>query len=343
MATLVLRNSSVISTENPPYIVAEVNSSHNGSMEIAKKMIDEAAASGCNCVKFQSWSADSLYSQTYYKANPIAKRFVNKFSMTPEQLKELAEYCNYVGVDFSSTPYSREEVDFLINVAKVPFIKIASMELNNYPFLKYIAETGAPIVLSTGMGTMDEICRAVETIEESGNTNICLLHCISIYPPEISTINLMNIVGLQEKYPDYPIGFSDHSSGTEMASAAVALGACLIEKHLTLDKTKIGMDNQMATEPDEMARLVQQCHNVHIALGDKKRVVLEAEMEQRKNMRRSLVYTRDMKAGEIITIKDIDSKRPGTGFPPEKMADFIGQIVSRDTEKDTLILEEDFR
>lgn len=342
MPSIKLKNSVELGNGAAPYIVAEVNSSHNGSMETAKKMIDAAADCGCNCVKFQSWSAESLYSRTYYKANPISERFVKKFSMSPDQLLELAEYCRNAGVDFSSTPYSREEVDFLAEKANAPFIKIASMELNNYPFLEYIAKKGVPVVLSTGMGTTDEIIRAVETVEKAGNRNICLLHCISIYPPEISEINLMNIVGLRERFPDYPIGFSDHSSGTEMAAAAVALGACLIEKHITLDRSKIGMDNQMATEPEEMKLLVRQCRNVSTALGSKDRTVLASELEQRKNMRRSLIYTRDMEAGEIIADGDIDSKRPGTGFPPEDMSKFIGKTVTRRVEKDTLIVQEDF-
>lgn len=342
MPTFTLRNSVKIGREQKPYVIAEVNSSHGGSMETAKQMIDAAADSGCNCVKFQSWSAESLYSRTYYKANPITQRFVKKFSMSPDQLLELAEYCKNAGVDFSSTPYSREEADFLADKADAPFIKISSMELNNYPFLDYIARKGAPVILSTGMGTMEEVCRAVDTIEKAGNHDICLLHCISVYPPEISEINLLNIVGLQEKFPDYPVGFSDHSAGTEMAAAAIALGACLIEKHLTLDKSKIGLDNQMATEPDEMKLMVRQCHNVWTARGSKERVVFESELEQRKNMRRSLIYTRDMEAGEVIAEGDIDAKRPGTGFPPEDMPKFIGRTVTHKVEKDTLIVQEDF-
>lgn len=339
MPSIVLNDNTVIG-EEMPYIVAEVNSSHNGSMETAKQMIDAAAKSGCDCVKFQSWSASTLYSKTYYKANPIAKRFVDKFSMSPEQLTELADYCKQAGVAFSSTPYSEAEVDFLVD--KAPFIKIASMEINNYPFLEYIAKTGVPIVLSTGMADQAEIDRAVETIEKTGNKKLCLLHCISIYPPEIGEINLRNITGLMEKFPEYPIGFSDHSLGTEMACGAVALGACLIEKHLTLDKTKIGMDNQMAIEPDEMANLVRQCKNVSTALGSKERTVLTAELEQRKNMRRSLVYTRDISAGEVLSGADISAKRPGTGFAPGDIDKFIGKKLTKNAEADTLLMAEDF-
>jgi len=342
MPTLTFKDSVKIGSDNAPYIIAEVNSSHNGDMNTARKMIDAAAESGCNCVKFQSWSAESLYSRSYYKENPIAKRFVKKFSLDENQLSELAAYCRSKGVAFSSTPYSNKEVDFLVDTAQAPFIKIASMELNNYPFLEYIAQKNVPIVLSTGMGDMDEICKAVEIIENSGNRQICLLHCISIYPADASTINLKNIVGLQNRFPQYPIGFSDHSLGTEMAAAAVALGACLIEKHLTLDKTRIGMDNQMATEPSEMAKLVSQCHNVYNALGCTERKVNQEELDQRKNMRRSLVYTRNLKAGDVLTESDIDSKRPGTGFPPNRKESFIGKKLMRDTEEDTLLVKEDF-
>ncbi len=342
MPTLTLRNFVTIGSGCAPYIVAEVNSSHNGDMETAKEMIEAAANAGCNCVKFQSWSAETLYSKSYYKKNPIAKRFVNKFSLNENQLLELAQYCLSKGVAFSSTPYSEKEVDFLVEAAKAPFIKIASMELNNYPFLEYIAHKGVPIVLSTGMGDAEEIRKAVETIENAGNTQICLLHCISIYPAEPSTINLKNIIGLQNEFPNYPIGFSDHSLGTEMAAAAIALGACLIEKHLTLDKTKIGMDNQMATEPEEMSELVRQCLNVYNALGNMERNVSKEEAKQRMNMRRSLVYSRDMKAGNILTEGDIVSKRPGTGFPPGNKESFIGKKLVRDTEKDTLLVKEDF-
>ena len=341
MAQIILSDNRVIGGAERPYFVAEVNSSHNGSMETAKKMIEAAAEAGCDCVKFQSWSAATLYSKTYYKANPIAKRFVDKFSMSPGQLGELAEYCKECGVAFSSTPYSEEEVDFLAE-AGVPFIKIASMEINNPAFLEYIAKKGVPMVLSTGMADMEEIETAVDVIEKTGNKNLCLLHCISIYPPETDDIRLNNIVGLQEKFPRYPVGFSDHSTGTEMACGAVALGACLIEKHLTLDKTKIGMDNQMAMEPQELKSLVRQCRNISSAMGGKERIVSAAELAQRKNMRRSLIYTRDMSAGEVVSEADIGVKRPGTGFAPARKNDFIGKKLLRDVQGDTLLTGEDF-
>jgi sialic acid synthase SpsE len=336
-----LNSGVVLSDFGKPYIVAELNTSHMGEIDLAKKMISAAKEAGCACVKFQSWSAETLYSKSYYEQNPIAKRFFNKLSFGEEALMELATYCKSVDIGFSSTPYSRQEVDFLVNKCEVPYIKVASMDLTNLPFLDYIAISDTPIVLSTGMGEMDEIVKAVKTIHKVGNHNICLLHCTSIYPPEISTIRLKNILGLREQFPDCVIGYSDHSIGTEMSSAAVALGACMIEKHFTLDKSKIGIDNQMATEPEEMAQLIKNCHNVQLALGSEERIVFSAEIEQRQNMRRSIVATRDLLAGDLIKPEDLDVKRPGTGFSPEKMAGLIGKTLLRDVDADTLITDAD--
>lgn len=337
MAECVFRNGRRLGGHHKPYIVAEVNSSHNGNMETAKEMVKRAKEIGCDCVKFQSWSAESLYSKTYYMENPIAQRIVKKVAFSMDEQLEIANYCKDVGISFASTPYSEEEVDFLIERCCVPYIKVASMDVNNYPFLKYISKTGMPIVLATGMADMYEIKRAVCTIKENGNQSICLLHCISIYPPETSTICLKNIVGLQKEFPDITVGFSDHSIGTEMAVAAVALGASLIEKHFTLDKAKIGMDNQMATEPEEFSVLIRQCQNVYAALGTEERVVQKQEMEQRLKMRRSIIIRRDMKKGEVIGEEDLGAKRPGYGFEPGKWEDFVGKELACDKIGDTLL------
>ena len=255
MAKIILNDGKVLEDYGTPYVVAEVNSSHNGNIEVARQMIKAAKDAGCDCVKFQSWSAESLYSKTYYDKNPITKRIVTKFSLSQDELLEMAKYCKELGIGFSSTPYSEPEVDFLADECEVPFIKIASMEVNNYPFLTYIAKKKLPIVLSTGMAEIEEVKKAVQVIEEAGNKQICLLHCISIYPADPETINLNNIKMLRDLFPDYPIGFSDHTLGWEIACAAVAMGSALIEKHITLDKTKMGMDNNMAIEPDEMKAL----------------------------------------------------------------------------------------
>ncbi len=336
MGTCLLKDGTLIGDYHRPYVIAEVNSSHNGDIKIAKMMIDAAKEAECDCVKFQSWSSETLYSKTYYKSNPIAKRFVDKFSLSEDDLREVAKYCNSIGIGFSSTPYSESEVDFLVDI-NAPFIKIASMELNNPKFLRYIARKSVPIVLSTGMGETSEITRAVDTILESGNNQLILLHCISIYPAEESTINLNNIVGLRERFPQCPIGFSDHTLGDAIGVGATALGAAALEKHLTLDKKKIGMDNQMAMEPEALKEYVKKCRMVNTALGSKDRTVLEEEYKQRENMRRSLVATRNISAGEIISERDLYAKRPGTGIAPDKINTLIGRTAINDIEADTVI------
>lgn len=341
MASLELNNSVIVSDYGKPYIVAELNTSHFGNLETARLMIDKVNEAGCDCVKFQSWTAETLYSQNYLKENPIAKRFIKKFSLSPLELEEVLNYCKSSNIGFSSTPYSRDEVDFLLKKCDVPFLKVASMDLNNLQYLKYMAETGSAIVLSTGMGDMDEIYRAVNTIVKAGNKNICILHCVSIYPTETSKIRLNNILGLRKEFPDYPIGFSDHSLGIEMPIAAAALGACMFEKHFTLDKEKIGMDNQMAINSEELTSLVGNVHNVHLALGGYERIVYPEELDQRKNMRRSIVFSRSLDKGTELTLEDLDVKRPGTGYLPEKITDLVGAILTRDVEENTLVKSSD--
>lgn len=341
MAIITLKNGDKIGNDTQPYFIAEVNSSHNGNVETAKEMCKMAKESGCNCVKFQSWSSESLYSKSYYAKNPIAKRIVQKFSISPEDLKDIALYCKEIGIAFSSTPYCEAEVDFLVDECQAPFIKIASMEINNYDYLQYIAKKGVPVVLSTGMAEADEVRKAVKVIENAGNTQIILLHCISIYPAAPETIHLNNILWLKEEFPEYPIGFSDHTLGTEISAGAVALGACVIEKHFTLDKGKMGMDNNMAIEPAEMSQLTQNCVNVYKALGSRERIVSEAEYKQRENMRRSVVAAHDLKAGCILTKNDLILKRPGTGIPADKIDSVTGKKLNKDVEFDTLIFEED--
>lgn len=340
MSKCIFRDGTVVSDFGSPYFVAEVNSSHNGDIEVAKKMVDAAIDIGCNCVKFQSWSVNSLYSKTYYKENPIAKRFVKKFSLNSAQLQSMANYARERGIAFSSTPYSEEEVDFLIDSCNVPFIKIASMELNNLNFLQYIGSKHVPIVLSTGMGEMEEIRQAIKLLEKVGATQMVILHCVSMYPAKAETLNLNNILSFREEFP-YPIGFSDHTLDDSAAIAATAFGAALIERHFTLDRTKIGMDNNMATEPDEFRVLIKKCKSVQAALGSKSRILQAEEYEQRKKMRRSLIATTDLKGGDILTSQNVYAKRPGTGISPDKMSCILGKKVIADIEADTLILPKD--
>ncbi|MCA3238983.1 MAG: N-acetylneuraminate synthase family protein [Curvibacter sp.] len=340
MSKIVLRNDRIVGDFLNPYIVAELNTSHFGDMAIARQMVDKAKEVGCDCVKFQSWTADTLYAKTYYRNNPIAKRVVTKFSFGSGQLKELADYCAAVGIDFASTPYSREEAEFLVRDCRVPFVKVASMELNNLPYLTYLGGLGAPVVLSTGMGTIEEIRDAVRAIEQSGNRNICILHCVSVYPAPLEETRLQNVLGLRAEFPDYPIGYSDHTAGIEVPIGAVALGAALIEKHFTLDSSRIGMDNQMATEPSVMAAMVQGCRGVHVALGGASRILSAGEQAQRAKMRRSIVARHPLKAGTILQEGDLEAKRPGDGIEPRCLSDLVGKRLLVDVGEDEMILSE---
>jgi N-acetylneuraminate synthase len=332
-----LNDGTIIENHGKPYFIAELNTSHFGNVETAKEMIAAAKAAGCDCVKFQSWSAGTLYSNTYYRQNPIAKRFVDKFSFSSEQLKVLADYAQGQGIAFASTPYSNDEVDFLLEQCSVPFIKIASMEINNFPYLEYIARTGTAIILSTGMADQDEITRAVRVIREAGNDNVCVLHCVSIYPAEPSTINLNNMLTLRRQHAGLAIGYSDHTLGAATPIAAVALGAPVIEKHFTLDSKRIGMDNQMAMEPADFGAMIASCHAAWQSLGSPERVVSEAELAQRRNMRRSVVSRRAIPAGAVITADDIQFKRPGDGYSPAEVDQVLGRKAGQDIAADEVI------
>lgn len=329
MAKTFLKNGKFIGDYSKPYIIAEVNTSHFGEVETAKKMIDEAKIAGCDCVKFQSWSSDTLYSKSYYKKNKIAERIIKKFSLNEDQLIELSKYAKAKEIDFASTPYSIEEALFLVKKCNVPFIKIASMELNNKPFLTDLSRLGIPLILSTGMGSMDEIYDAVDAILSVGNEKLIILHCTSVYPAKPDIIRLNNILGLRLEFPHIPIGFSDHSLGIEIAVAAVALGACVIEKHLTLDKTRIGMDNQMATEPSEMSKMISSCHNVFESLGGASRIICPLEKEQIDRMRRSAVAKKDIAIGSTLDFNNVEFKRPGNGISPAKFESVVGKKANK--------------
>ena len=334
---IILNNKKVIGEDHEPYFIAEMNTSHFGDVSKAKSMIDMVKECGGDCVKFQSWSEHTLYSNDYYKENPIAKRFVKKLALCQEQLKELSEYSRSIGIDFASTPYSREEADFLINECQVPFIKVASMDINNYPYLQYLAKTKSAIILSTGMADFVEIEKAVDVLESAGAENVCVLHCVSIYPVSPELVNLNNIKTLQATFKRQPIGYSDHTLGIDVGAASVALGACVIEKHVTLDKTIIGMDNQMAIEREELQQMVTSVKNVFRSLGQTNRVVSNDELVQREKMRRSLVAGIDLNPGDIITDENLGAKRPGTGISVSEWEKYLGKKVINKLDKDSLI------
>ncbi len=329
-----------------PYIIAEIGANHNGDMQLAKQMIKSAVDCGADAVKFQSWTPTSLISTEEYQRNTKyndspKKHFgsllemVEKYYLREEQHYELKEYCDSLNVDFASSPFSSPEVDLLDSVG-VPFHKVASMDLVNIPLLKHIASKNKPIVLSTGMGTLAEIEKAIATIEKEGNSQIVLLHCISIYPPAYEDINLNNIITLRNAF-GYPVGFSDHTIGTSIPLASVALGACIIEKHFTLDKDLPGWDHLISGDPKELSEICREAKNVSKSLGSFKRIVSEAEEEKKVKFRRSIVVTKNLKKGHVLTMEDLTSKRPGTSISPEYTDMVIGKELTRDIAVDELV------
>lgn len=346
MRKIQITNSKSVFNFSEPYIIAEIGANHNGDMNLAKRMIDEAINCGCDAVKFQSWTPDSIVSKEEYEKNKkyndspkkhfgSLREMVEKYYLTTEQHYELKLYCKEMGVDFCSTPFTNNEVDLLEDL-DVPFYKIASMDINNYELLKYVASKGKTVVLSTGMSNLGEIEKAINVITESGNENIVLLHCISIYPPLYEDIHLNNITMLQQTF-GYPVGFSDHTIGTSIPLASVALGACIIEKHFTLDKDLPGWDHEISANPVEMKIICQESKNIVKSLGQFKRIVSKAEIDKKDKFRRSAVSNKTLKAGHIILFEDLNFKRPGTGIQPEEMKYIVGRKLKRTIENDELL------
>lgn len=351
MKQVKVSSSKTVYNFSMPYIIAEIGANHNGDMQLAKKMIDAALECGCDAVKFQSWTPDSIVSKEEYdrnqKYNDSAKKhfgslreMVDKYYLRTEQHYELESYCRQKNIDFCSTPFTNGEVDLLEDL-HVPFYKIASMDINNYDFLAYVAQKGKPVILSTGMSTLGEIETAIKVVNKAGNDDIVLLHCISIYPPLYEDIHLNNITMLQQTF-GYPVGFSDHTIGYSIPLASVALGSCVIEKHFTLDKDLPGWDHEISANPEEMKIICQESNNIVKSLGNFKRTVSSAEIAKKDKFRRSAVARIEMKAGHIVSSHDLDFKRPGTGIQPEEMKYLIGRKVKSGIPEGELIKWEHF-
>ena len=335
-----------------PYIIAELGSNHNGDMELAKKLILQAKEAGADCVKFQSWSRDTIFAKKKYEDNYFIaddyrdrtdftlEEIVDAYSITEEELFAMKKLADEVGIDCTSTPFSKKEADFLVEYLDTPFIKVASMDLNNYPFLTYLAKKGKPIVISTGLSELCEIDKAVKTIEQAGNNQIVILHCVSTYPPVDTDVHLNNIRTLMATYPDYPIGFSDHTLGTAIPLASVALGVCIIEKHFTLDKNMEGWDHKVSATLDEMKVIVDGAKRINEALGSFRITATESD-EKKREFRRSIVITRAMTKGDVIQEQDIDYKRPGSGVSPEFTDYIIGRTINKDLAFDHILQKED--
>jgi N-acetylneuraminate synthase len=318
-----------------PFIIAEIGVNHNGDIKLAKRMIDGAKQAGAHAVKFQTWTKNSLYSEEFLKDKDLFRKGLEEYSLSEKEYKDLADYCYKKDIIFSATPFSEKEVDLLVEL-EVPFIKVASMDVNNYPFLKYIGEQGLPVILSTGFAHTWEIARAVQTIKDTGNEDIAILHCISDYPPSIEDLNLKNIQYLMDVF-DLPVGYSDHSRDIYPCLFAVTQGACIIERHFTLDKGMEGWDHSISSDIFEMSELVQRSSEIPLMLGLYEREISEEEIEKRKGFRRSVVALKDIREGDILTKENIGLKRPGTGIEPEHFEFMLGRKATRNIRKDEIV------
>ncbi|MBF9022596.1 acetylneuraminic acid synthetase [Rhodobacterales bacterium FZCC0069] len=336
-----------ISPVSKPYIIAEIGVNHEGSMKQAKRLIELAKEGGADAAKFQSYKADTLASKnspSYWdtsKEETLSQHelFRKYDNFDADQYVELARHCNYVGIDFVSTPFDDEAIEFLNPL--VPFFKIASADLTNTPFLRKVAQKGKPIVLSTGAATLAEIDAAVRTITNEGCQDLALLHCILNYPTDDANAHLRMIKGLGRAFPQCTIGYSDHTLPDEEMSSLITsylLGAVILEKHFTHDKKIPGNDHYHAMDFSDLSRFVERLKKVNQLLGldDYKRPI-ETEQISRTNARRSIVLQKDLPAGHRLSESDITYKRPGSGISPLHWDDIIGKKIHKSLKADHIL------
>jgi N,N'-diacetyllegionaminate synthase len=327
-------------------IIAEAGVNHNGSIELAKKLIDVAVAAGADCVKFQTFKAENLVTTTAPKAsyqientgnNSSQYEMLKKLELSYPEFEELKKYSLASGIEFISTPFDPESIQFLKNLG-MPFFKVPSGEITNYLYLSEIAATKLPVVLSTGMATVEEIVDAVNLLRQHGYNadNLTILHCTTEYPAPWDEVNLKAMSSLAELL-QLPVGYSDHTEGIEVSIAAVALGATIIEKHFTLDRNMEGPDHKASLEPAELKALVKGIRNIEQSMGDGKKAPTKHEVLNRPIARKSLVAIKPIKKDEPLTLQNVGTKRPGTGLSPMLWPTLDGKKSPRDFKQDELI------
>lgn len=325
-------------------VIAEAGVNHNGSLELAKKMVLEAKRAGADYVKFQTFVPEKLVSKNAVKAEYQKEttgteesqlQMLQKLSLTEENFVELQRYCNEVGIGFISTPFDLESLKFL-ETLDLDFWKIPSGEVTNLPYLEAIAHTGRKVIMSTGMCEMEEIKAALSVLEENGTKEIVLLHCNTQYPTPFCDVNLSAMRQIADE-TGKPIGYSDHTIGIEVPIAAVAMGAMVIEKHFTLDKNMEGPDHRASLEPQELKAMVDAIRNIEMSIGNGIKKRTESERKNCEVARKSIVVKVPIKKGETFTRENVTVKRPGTGINPMKWYELMGKTAIRDYEADEII------
>ena len=333
----------------PCFVVAEAGVNHNGDPALAERLIDAAADAGADAVKFQAFRTPALASPSAPKA-PYQLRsdgadgsqaeMLQRLELPPDAYRHLARQADRRGLVFLASAFDAASIDMLVSL-RVPALKLGSGELTNHPLLEHAARTGVPLILSTGMADLDEVVAAVHALRDAGNTDLVVLHCTSAYPAPAEEANLRAIATLRDAL-GVPVGYSDHTEGDEAALAAVALGACVLEKHFTVDRALPGPDQRASLEPTELARLVERVRAVEAALGDGIKRPGAAERENAAVVRRSLAAAEDIAVGTVLVDAMVTALRPGTGIPPARIDEVLGRRVRRPVQKGELLSPADF-
>lgn len=340
-------NGRLVGRGHPCFVIAEAGVNHNGSLDMAIELIDTAAAAGADAVKFQTFSTERLVGRDvpkadYQKANTGEEsqfEMLRKLELDRAAHERLIERCNEKGILFLSTPFEEESAR-LLNDLDVPAFKIPSGEIPNLPFLECVAQFGKPMIVSTGMCRLGEVEDAVRTIASTGNDSYALLHCVSAYPADPATANLRAMQTLARAFC-VPVGFSDHTEGLEVPGAAVALGASILEKHFTLDRSLPGPDHLASLEPGQLHELVRAVRTVESALGDGRKQAVASETNTSDVARKSLVAAKDIIAGSVLSKDIIAIRRPGTGLPPNMLPYIVDRKASVNIPAGTVLRLED--
>jgi len=329
------------------FIIAEAGVNHNGSIELAKKLIDVAVEANVNAVKFQTFKASNLVSKDAKKANYQSKNMddnddsqynmLKKLELDIETHKELIKYCNSKKIMFLSTPFDHDSIKLLYELG-LEIFKIPSGEITNLPYLRHIGSLDRKVILSTGMSNMQEIEKALSILLQAGTKkeNITILHANTMYPTPMEDVNLNAMLSIGDKF-DIAYGYSDHTLGIEIPTASVAIGASVIEKHFTLDKTMQGPDHKASLEPDELKAMVKAIRNIELAMGNGIKKPSKSEIPNIAIARKSIVASCCIKKGEFLTKENLAIKRPATGINPMRWDEVIGSIATKDYDEDELI------
>jgi N,N'-diacetyllegionaminate synthase len=331
---------------NKTFIIAEAGVNHNGSLEMAFQLIDVAVAAGADAVKFQTFKAEKVIAVNAPKAgyqkeatgsDESQLEMVKKLELDETAHTRLYQYCQHKGIQFLSTPFELESIDLLYRLG-LEIFKIPSGEITNLPYLRKLGALKKRLIMSTGMADLGEIEDALDVLTESGTPleNITVLHCNTEYPTPVEDVNLKAMLTIGHAF-GVAVGYSDHTPGIEVAVAAVALGAAVLEKHFTLDRNLPGPDHKASLEPDELKAMVQAIRNIEKALGNGIKRPSPSEVKNKSIARKSLVATQPIKTGELFSADNITAKRPGTGISPMRWDEVIGQVAQKNYERDDLI------